>query len=123
MAHGELEDVDRLLDDSGYAQAAADAMQALSAPSRLRILARLHVGPASVGDIAAAVGMEGSAVSHQLRLLRHLGLVAGRRDGRQVVYELHDDHVAEMLQQVMAHVAHVRLGLVGRTDVSLTAGL
>ncbi|UGS36191.1 HTH-type transcriptional regulator NmtR [Capillimicrobium parvum] len=97
-------------------------MQALSAPSRLRILARLHVGPASVSTIAAAVGMEGSAVSHQLRLLRHLGLVVGQRDGRQVVYELHDDHVAEMLEQVIAHVDHVRLGLAGRAGASLTVG-
>ena len=58
------------------------------------VLARLHKGPESVGELAAAVGMEGSAVSHQLRLMRHLGLVVGRRDGRQVVYALHDDHVA-----------------------------
>jgi DNA-binding transcriptional ArsR family regulator len=58
--------------------------------------------------------MEGSAVSHQLRVLRHLGLVVGRRDGRSVVYELHDDHVAAMLGQVVSHVEHVRLGLVGR---------
>jgi DNA-binding transcriptional ArsR family regulator len=122
MSHGRDPDLDRLLDDTTYARAAADAMQALSAPSRLRILARLHSGPASVGDIAAAVGMEGSAVSHQLRLLRHLGLVVGRRDGRQVVYELHDDHVAEMLEQVIAHVDHVRLGLAGRAAASITAG-
>src|SRR3954451_8862444 len=121
MAHGHQPEVGRLLDDLGYARAAADAMQALSAPSRLRILARLHSGPTSVSDIASDVGMEGSAVSHQLRLLRHLGLVVGRRDGRQVVYELHADPVAEMLQQVVAHVDHVRLGLAGRTDASLTA--
>ena len=56
----------------------------------------------------------GGPVSHQLRLLRHLGLVVGQRDGRQVVYELHDDHVAELLEQVVSHVEHVRLGLAGR---------
>jgi ArsR family transcriptional regulator, nickel/cobalt-responsive transcriptional repressor len=122
MAHGHHADPDRLLDDSGYARAAAEAMQALSAPSRLRILARLHAGPASVSDIAAAVGMEASAVSHQLRLLRHLGLVVGERDRRRVVYELHDDHVAEMLEQVIAHVDHVRIGLAGRSSASLTTG-
>jgi DNA-binding transcriptional ArsR family regulator len=114
MAHDHSPDLERLLDEPSYAQAAADAMQALSTPSRLRILAKLHAGPASVSDLAAAVGMEGSAVSHQLRLLRHLGLVVGQRDGRQVVYELHDDHVAAMLGQVVSHVEHVRLGLVGR---------
>src|SRR4051794_4973025 len=115
MAHGrDHEDVNRLLEDSGFARTAAESVQALSAPSRLRILARLHAGPASVNEIAQNVGMESSAVSHQLRLLRHLGLVTGRRDGRQVVYELYDDHVAELLEQVVSHVEHVRLGLAGR---------
>ena len=115
MAHGRgHSDINRLLDDTGFVQAAADSVQALATPSRLRILARLHAGPASVNEIAASVAMEGSAVSHQLRLLRHLGLVVGRRDGRQVVYELHDDHVAELLDQVVSHVEHVRLGVAGR---------
>ena len=120
MAHGDHPDVQRVLADDGFARAAAESIQALSAPSRLRILARLHAGPASVGDLAAAVGMEGSAVSHQLRTLRHLGLVTGRRDGRQVVYELHDDHVADLLEQVVSHVEHVRLGLAGRRQPAET---
>ena len=123
MAHGDHKELDRLLADSSYAEAAAEAMQALAAPSRLRILARLHEGPTSVTELAEAVNMESSAVSHQLRLLRHLGLVVGRRDGRQVVYGLHDDHVAEMLEQVIAHVDHVRLGLAGRGESSLNGKL
>jgi DNA-binding transcriptional ArsR family regulator len=114
MAHGTHPDIDRLLADPVFAGAAAESMQALATPSGLRILARLHAGPASVGELADAVAMEGSAVSHQLRLLRHMGLVVGRRDGRQVVYELHDDHVAELLLQAVSHVDHVRLGLTGR---------
>ena len=48
--------------------------------------------------------MEPSAVSHQLRLLRHLGLVTGHRDGRRVVYDLYDDHVGELLEQAISHV-------------------
>jgi DNA-binding transcriptional ArsR family regulator len=115
MAHGHT-DIDRLLDDAGYARAAAESIQALATPSRLRILARLHGGAASVNELADAVGMEPSAVSQQLRVLRHLGLVMGERAGRQVVYELHDDHVGELLTQAVAHVEHVRLGLSGRTE-------
>jgi DNA-binding transcriptional ArsR family regulator len=110
MGHGHMS-VDRLLEDGAYARAAADVMQALATPSRLRILARLSAGEASVGELAEAVGMEPSAVSHQLRVLRHLGLVAGERSGRQVVYALYDDHVGELLTQAVAHVEHVRLGL------------
>ena len=115
MAHGNAHsDVERVLEDASFARMAAESIQALSTPSRLRILARLHAGAASVNDLAAAVGMESSAVSHQLRTLRHLGLVTGHRDGRQVVYELYDDHVADLLEQVVSHIEHVRLGLAGR---------
>jgi DNA-binding transcriptional ArsR family regulator len=121
MAHGAEPDIERLLGDSAFARTAAESIQALSAPSRLRILARLHAGPASVSEIAEGVGMEGSAVSHQLRLLRHLGLVVGQRDGRRVVYELHDDHVAELLEQTVSHVEHLRLGLAGRRAADAAA--
>jgi ArsR family transcriptional regulator, nickel/cobalt-responsive transcriptional repressor len=121
MAHGDQPDLDRLLGDAAFARSAAESIQALSAPSRLRILARLHAGPASVTQIAESVGMEGSAVSHQLRTLRHLGLVVGQRDGRQVVYELHDDHVAELLEQMVSHVEHLRLGIAGRATAAATS--
>jgi DNA-binding transcriptional ArsR family regulator len=121
VAHdSEDRDIERLLSDAAFAGMAAESVQALSTPSRLRILAHLHAGPASVNRIAESVGMESSAVSHQLRILRHLGLVVGQRDGRSVVYELHDDHVAELLEQVVSHVEHVRLGLAGRRDATET---
>jgi DNA-binding transcriptional ArsR family regulator len=93
-----------------FTQAVAETMQALSTPSRLRILGQLHAGPSPVNELAAAVGMEASAVSHQLRVLRHLGLVVGRREGRQIVYDLYDDHVGELLEQAIGHVEHLRHG-------------
>jgi DNA-binding transcriptional ArsR family regulator len=96
--------------DAGTAEQVAEAMQALSTPSRVRILARLVSGPCSVNELALAVGMEPSAVSHQLRLLRHLGLVRNVRQGRNVVYTLHDAHVAVLLAEAVYHVEHVRLG-------------
>ena len=110
MAHGGPHaDVGEL--DAAFARAVADTMQALATTSRVRILGRLHVAPCSVTELAVAVEMEPSAVSHQLRLLRHLGLVVGRRDGRRVVYDLYDDHVGELLDQAVSHVEHVRAGL------------
>ncbi|WP_410535534.1 ArsR/SmtB family transcription factor [Streptomyces sp. KL2] len=89
----------------------AETLQALATPSRLLILARLREGPCAATELAAAVGMEQSACSHQLRVLRTLGLVTGTRRGRSVVYALHDDHVAELLDQALYHVEHLRLGL------------
>jgi ArsR family transcriptional regulator, nickel/cobalt-responsive transcriptional repressor len=96
--------------DADTARQVADTMQALAASSRVRILGRLRESPCSVGELAAAVAMEQSAVSHQLRLLRHLGLVVGERRGRQIVYALHDSHVADLLDQAVFHVEHLRLG-------------
>ncbi len=62
-------------------------------------------------ELAAAIGMEQSAVSHQLRMLRHLGLVAGTRHGKTTVYALYDDHVARLLDEAVYHSEHLRLGL------------
>ncbi|MFF1448282.1 ArsR/SmtB family transcription factor [Streptomyces sp. NPDC058274] len=98
------------LDAVGTADVAA-TLQALTTPSRLHILARLQEGPCAVGDLAEAVGMEASACSHQLRLLRNLGLVTGERRGRSIVYALYDNHVAELLDQALYHVEHLRLGV------------
>jgi DNA-binding transcriptional ArsR family regulator len=109
MAHGDAHHDPADL-DLDFARAVAETMQALATPSRLRILGRLHGGPCPVNELAAAVGMEPSAVSHQLRMLRHLGLVVGRRQGRQIIYDLHDDHVGQLLEQAIGHVEHLRQG-------------
>jgi DNA-binding transcriptional ArsR family regulator len=53
--------------------------------------------------------MEQSAVSQQLRVLRHLGLVVGERRGRSVIYALHDEHVGVLLAEAVAHAEHLRL--------------
>ena len=85
-------------------------MQALATPSRVRILGRLRLSSCPVSELAEAVEMERSAVSHQLRVLRHLGLVIGERRGRSIVYALHDSHVADLIDQAIFHIEHVRLG-------------
>jgi DNA-binding transcriptional ArsR family regulator len=119
MAHGRLRTPEQL--DSHFASTVADTMQALATPSRVRILGCLRTGALSVNELADAVGMEPSAVSHQLRLLRYLRFVVGRRDGRRVVYDLYDDHVAHLLEEAVSHVEHVQLGLAGRTEQPQTA--
>ncbi|MFF4285741.1 ArsR/SmtB family transcription factor [Streptomyces sp. NPDC001633] len=97
--------------DSATAGTVAATLQALATPSRLMILATLRRKPHPVTDLATAIGMEPSAVSHQLRLLRALGLVAGHREGRRIVYTLYDDHVAQLLDQAVHHSEHLRLGM------------
>ncbi|MGW5769514.1 ArsR/SmtB family transcription factor [Streptomyces longwoodensis] len=97
--------------DAASAAKVATTLQALATPSRLLILARLREGPLPATELAAEVEMEQSACSHQLRLLRNLGLVVGTHKGRSVVYSLYDDHVAALLDQALHHVEHLRLGL------------
>jgi DNA-binding transcriptional ArsR family regulator len=92
------------------ARQVARIMSALATPSRVRILGRLREGPCAVGELAVAVEMEQPAVSHQLRILRDLGLVLGRRSGRQVIYGLYDSHVAALLDEALRHIEHLRMG-------------
>ncbi|RAG85652.1 transcriptional regulator [Streptacidiphilus pinicola] len=94
--------------DAVGAATVATTLQALATPSRLLILAQLQEGPHAATDLADAVGMERSACSHQLRLLRNLGLVSAERHGRSIVYSLYDDHVADLLDQAVGHVEHLR---------------
>jgi DNA-binding transcriptional ArsR family regulator len=109
MSHGDETDL-RFL-SARTARSVAETMQALATPSRVRILSRLGAGPCSVGELARAVEMSQPAVSQQLRVLRHLGLVVGERDGRQVIYALHDDHVRALLTEAVSHTEHLRLGI------------
>jgi ArsR family transcriptional regulator len=83
--------------DGAAASMIADAMFALSAPSRVQILGSLLGGPLAVGDITGLLGMEQSAVSHQLRVLREAGLVAAERHGKRRVYAISGDAVRELL--------------------------
>ena len=102
--------------DMATAKAVATTLQALATPSRLLILATLQGGPQTVGDLAQSIDMEASAVSHQLRLLRNLGLVSSERQGRHISYQLHDHHVAELIDQALFHVEHIRLATSTRPE-------
>jgi DNA-binding transcriptional ArsR family regulator len=93
------------------AASVAATLQALATPSRLLILAALRREPSTPSQLAAQVAMEQSAVSHQLRLLRNLSLVAATRSGKNMVYALYDNHVAALLDQAVYHSEHLRLGV------------
>lgn len=94
----------------GDAERVARVMSALATTSRVRILAHLRLGPCSVGELTASVEMAQPAVSHQLRILRDLGLVVGTRRGRNTVYGLYDTHVRSLLDEALRHVEHQRAG-------------
>src|SRR5580704_464915 len=109
MTHGGQEDLAFV--SSETARSVAETMAALATPSRVRILSRLGAGACSVGELARDLEIAQPAVSQQLRVLRHLGLVVGERDGRQTIYALHDEHVRSLLSEALSHTEHLRLGL------------
>lgn len=113
FAHGVSSTTPVTADDARHV---ARVMSALATPSRVRILARLREGPCAVGDLALAVEMEQPAVSHQLRILRDLGLVLGSRNGRHVIYGLYDSHVATLLDEALRHIEHLRAGAADTPD-------
>jgi ArsR family transcriptional regulator len=92
--------------DHATATRLADTFRALSDPTRIRIVSALSSSELCVCELAAALGMSQSAVSHQLRTLRDLRLVRRRRQGRQIFYALDDDHVADLFQRGLEHIAH-----------------
>jgi DNA-binding transcriptional ArsR family regulator len=116
MGHGVDGRNSRARLDAATAKSVAATLQALATPSRLLILATLQDGPKTVGDLVEGVQMTQSAVSHQLRLLRTMGLVDSERHGRNIVYSLFDDHVSELIDQAIYHAEHVRMGMADRAE-------
>jgi len=84
----------------------AEIFKALGDPTRVRILYALSGQALCVCDLAELLEMTPSAVSHQLRLLRHLRLVKPSKQGRMVYYSLDDDHVVDLFQRGLEHVRH-----------------
>lgn len=85
-------------------EAIADLFKAFGDPTRVQILSHLLAGEMCVGDIAEAVELSQSAVSHQLRILKQMHLIKFRREGKNILYSLADDHVRTILEMGLEHV-------------------
>jgi ArsR family transcriptional regulator, lead/cadmium/zinc/bismuth-responsive transcriptional repressor len=86
------------------AQRMSEFLGFLADTNRLRILAMLADKEMCVGDLAIVLGMNESAVSHQLRTLRAIRIVSFRKQGRHVFYRLQDHHVLEFYKAVVEHL-------------------
>jgi DNA-binding transcriptional ArsR family regulator len=82
----------------------ADLFRVFGDSTRIKILYALHDSELCVQDIADAVQLSQSAVSHQLRVLKDSKLVRFRREGKTVFYALDDDHVRSILSMGMDHI-------------------
>ncbi len=81
----------------------ADLFKVFADSTRIRILYTLFDTDLCVGDIAAKLEMSQTAISHQLRTLKQNHLVKYRRDGKQMVYSLADEHVKTIINQGLEH--------------------
>ena len=82
----------------------ADLFKMFGDSTRIRILFVLLGSEVCVCDLAQALGMTQSAISHQLKILKASKLVRFRREGKSVFYALADDHVRTILSQGMEHI-------------------
>ncbi len=82
----------------------ADFFKVMSDSTRVRILNLLEAGELCVCDIAFILNMTKSAVSHQLKNLKDVNLIVGRRKGKEVWYSLADDHVKEVFDVSLEHI-------------------
>ncbi|MDO5477007.1 MAG: metalloregulator ArsR/SmtB family transcription factor [Eubacteriales bacterium] len=97
LVHDQMPPEDRLYD-------LAELFKAFGDTTRIRILFALFEADICVCDLAASLNMTQSAISHQLRLLKQARLVSGRREGKQIVYYLADDHVRTIIEKGMEHI-------------------
>ncbi len=82
----------------------ADLFKVFGDTTRIKILYALMAKELCVADLAESIGATQSAVSHQLRTLKQSRLVRAKRDGKNVIYSLSDNHVHTMLAQGMTHI-------------------
>jgi ArsR family transcriptional regulator len=95
------------IEDIATVEALADTFRILGDPTRIRIVDALAQGDLCVHELSDKVGISESAVSHQLRLMRTMRIVRGRREGRCVYYTLDDQHILDLFQQGLRHVTEV----------------
>ena len=82
----------------------AELFKAFADSTRIKILYLLFEEEHCVGDIASDVGVSQSAISHQLKLLKHIKLVKSRREGKTIYYALADDHVKTIINMAKEHL-------------------
>ena len=90
--------------DKETMESIAELFKGFCDPTRVHILSLLEEEELCVTDIAERVALSQSAISHQLRLLKQMHLIKFRREGKNILYSLADDHVRTILQMGLEHV-------------------
>ena len=99
-----LKIVNESLPDENELYDLAELFKVFGDSTRIRILYVLFESEVCVCDLASALNMTQSAISHQLRILKQNKLVKSRRDGKSIFYSLADDHVKTIIAQGREHI-------------------
>ncbi len=83
----------------------ADFFKVFGDSTRIKILYALFAAEMCVQDLAEVLGMNQSAISHQLRILKQAGLVKYHKEGKYTLYSLDDEHVTQIVGQGMTHLS------------------
>jgi ArsR family transcriptional regulator len=86
--------------------AVSEFFKVLGDETRMKIINALAHEELCVTDLAAALEMTQSAVSHQLKMLRMAHQVKARREGKSIYYSLDDQHVIDILDEALTHIRH-----------------
>lgn len=97
VVHAKMPDEDMLYD-------MAELFKVFGDSTRIRILYVLFEAEVCVCDLAQALNMTQSAISHQLKILKQAKLVKSRREGKSVFYSLADGHVRTIIAQGLEHI-------------------
>lgn len=95
---------DREIEIDDYIEDMASLFKILGDKTRTKILATLEKGELNVSNISELVGLNISAISHQLRILRQAKLIKPRKVGKEVLYSLDDEHVSQIFNCALEHV-------------------
>jgi ArsR family transcriptional regulator, lead/cadmium/zinc/bismuth-responsive transcriptional repressor len=96
--------VDTTILSEQIAAEVAELFRTFSDTSRVRILSALAEREYNVTQLALAVGISESGISHHMRGLRQMRIVQSRRDGKEVYYRVEDEHILALFQQGVNHV-------------------
>ena len=99
-----LKVVNETMPDENELYDLAELFKVFGDSTRIRILYVLFEAEVCVCDLAAALNMTQSAISHQLKILKQNKLVKNRREGKSIFYSLADDHVRSIIAQGREHI-------------------
>ena len=105
IVHSEVvENVKKKLPSDDKIYDLAELFKVFGDSTRTKILSALEISPLCVCDIASCLNMTKSAVSHQLRILRQAKLVKSKKNGKEVIYSLDDNHVSLIFECGLIHI-------------------